>query len=176
MGVGSPIKNSTLCSRGRKEEGDEGGKGETKKNVWFPSFCPQCSAHCQHHLLWIRQRWWSSSVSKEEKGPQKWLFHWFLVLRLLRDHDAKALTVLRDGNKSDPGQSQSQSIWKISGTLSPPPPFPHNQFPNGKSQEILYQLLPPFVFFKYLFFFYPLIITHLEKCRKQWIFTATISV
>lgn len=59
-----------------------------KSSLWLPSSGPQPSTHCRHLPLWTRQRQWSSGVSKGEKGPQKWLFHCFLVLRPLGNHDA----------------------------------------------------------------------------------------
>lgn len=46
-----------------------------------------------------KARWWSSSATEGKKGPQKWLFCCFLVLRFLRDHSAKALAALRDKDK-----------------------------------------------------------------------------
>lgn len=154
MGVGSPARILTLCSRVRKEEGEEERERERKRSPWFPSSCPRHSTRCQHRLLRIKQTQRSSSVSKGEKGPQKWRSHCVLVLGLHKDHDAKALTELRDKDKPE--------------TLSSPPSFPDGQFPCGKAKKFYTNCFHPLFF---ALFFYYLSVTHLEKCTNQWIFT-----
>ena len=111
-GCGLPRKNpGSLQQRKKRGEGGSGERGGERRGTGVSGFRPPAryTRPCQHHLSWIQPSPWSSSISKGDKGPQRWVLHCFLALRLFRDHDAKALTVLRDGPKS--------------GSLSSPPSF-----------------------------------------------------
>lgn len=150
-GCGLPYQEFQSVQQSKKKGGGlrerRGNKKESLVSFLLPTgLCPLAAAS-----IMDKAETMELSYLQEEKGPHKWLFHWFLVLRPLRDHDVKILTVQRAGNKPAPGQSQSQSIWKIFETFSSPPSFPHNQFPMAKAKRFFTNCFHPLCFFKYFF-------------------------
>lgn len=104
VGVDSWAWIPALCSKEKRRGWAWGkGRGGEGRGMGVSGFLPpaHCTRPCQHHLLWIRPTPGGSGVSKGDQGPQRWILHCFLDVRPFRDHDAKALTVIRDGPKSE---------------------------------------------------------------------------